>query len=313
MKKIITIVLVAVTLSISMFSISAFAAESSKIVYKNDFDGVGIDETMDYNPYGTPSIQEEKGNKYLKCEISDDDRIAFRINFGPDEQKNVDITLKMRMQGSSDKNHRMAVFFRSPTIPAFEAISYQLRLYELRSVLTFADIYDANNQTYTQIAEYSEKGNKSGLWHNVKISLRENRIVAYIDGNMVCDTTHDGYAALGGFGLCSYGMSFDVDDIVITRHYGTVLPEPTANEVPEWVGDPLDEEEPEFEDTGDERLNLVGAFNDDDDVDVKISNLSLNKYIVLATSVSAVLLLAGIIVFIILLVREKKKEVNIKF
>lgn len=253
MKKIKYIAVFAL-LFVMIFSVSLTAsANSSEVVYKNNFESGSLDDTFQITR-GDLKVVNEKGEKFLRC-THEANKIQFA--YGPEEQKNVDISFRLRATLFTNTNTAtISPFFRSPHIPAWDTISYQLQFNTFQTSLIYADRF-ADETTLTPIAYYTDSGISVGLWNNVQISTRGDRIIVYLNGDRIIETADSNYGEYGGFGFCSAMSSFDIDDIVITRHYGKNLPEPQANERPLWAGDISEKEEPDIPDTGVIRIDLT--------------------------------------------------------
>lgn len=254
MKKIKFIfLLVTVLLIVNTFSLSSFALPTNEIIYENNFENGLIDDSFVVN-YGNLSVVSEKSEKFLRCQ-HESNRIQFA--YGPTEQRNVDISFKLRVTTFVNASiATVSPFFRSPHIPAWDTIAYQLEFKSYTTSLMFADRF-ADENTLTTLAEYPDFGISVGLWNNVQISTRGERIIVYLNGTRIFETIDSNYGEYGGFGFAAKQASFDVDDIVIKRYYGENLPEPTANEKPLWMGDLAEEEEPDIPDTGVIRIDLT--------------------------------------------------------
>lgn len=231
----------------------ALAADAGKVIYENSFDSGVLDDTFKVTR-GTLSVAEEKGNPYLKV-AHQTNQVHFA--YGPTEQKDYDLTFRIRASLlTNEANATISPFFRSPHLPAWDTVSYQLQLKTFSASLIYADRF-ADDLTLSPLTEYDGFGISAGLWNNVKISTRGDRIIVYLNGDRVLETSDNKYGQTGGFGFTGRYASFDVDDIVITRYYGSTLPEPTPNEKPAWAGDISEKEEPDIPDTGVLRLDLT--------------------------------------------------------
>lgn len=282
------------------------SAASSKVIYENDFSGGDSDIDNTFDVYcGILTVVEEKGNKFLRC-TQESAKVHFA--YGPTEERNIDISLKIRATTINDNNNsRMEVMFRSPHIPAWETVCYSLQMKTYQSSLIFADRFaDANERL--PLLDSTDFRMKSGLWNNVQISTRGERIIIYVNGNLLFEYKDNQYAEEGGVGFSAASMSFDVDDIVITKHYGTSLPEPSANEKPEWAGDISEQEEPDIADTGVIRIDLTTLGQEKVAVNNAIHFINpfeLTVYTWIALAVALVCLF-GAVVGWLLLARYKK-------
>lgn len=288
----------------------ASAAGTGKVVYENDFSGTEIDETMWYLNTGTVAVTEEFGEKFLRCTPITSGARAVRINFGPQEAKNVDVSFKIRARANqTNTGAYLGIYFRSISIPANALFAYQLRLNATKTALVHVNNhYDTTTTTLTEDANTMVS---QGLWYNVKLCLRENRIVVYINGTKIMDLEDESNPAAGGFGLCGVRYTFDVDDLVMTQYSGKTLPEPEPNEVPVWVGAPGTDEEPEFADTGEERLNLFGTGGEKVSSAVSAvdpNKMTVNSYIAIGLIAALVLMAASTLIVALLLVKSKKRE-----
>lgn len=307
MKKIIkTITVVVISLSVLLLLTSPASAENGgRVVYENDFSNSTLDETMWYVKGGTAKVVSEYNEKFLRCTSIVGTSRKVEISFGPEEAKNVDISLRMRATDTNTNTAaRMGIYFRSATIPASENFAYQLRLNESgASIINYNLHFDTQSKI---LAEDFETKIRAGLWNNVKICLREERIVIYVNGNIICDFKDDIYTAEGGFGICGERYTFDVDDIVMVQYKDKNLPEPTPNDAPLWVGKLGTDEKLEKIDTGNERFNPLS------DTVEKVINIATNdngKLSVVGIIILSLLALVfiGVIVILILLIKENKK------
>ena len=152
------------------------------------------------------------------------------------------------------------------------------------------------------------KVKKAGLWYNMKVSLRKNRIVVFVNGVKFIDIEDDRSPDTGGFGVMGSGFEFDIDDIKITRYFGKSLPEPIPNDAPAWVGLEGTDEEEEFADTGEERMNLFGGVSEKIDTAVSAiapGSMTLGKWIAIGLLIIILLLISGIVVVVVLLKKCK--------
>ena len=235
------------------FPCSVSAAPQKEVVYENDFENGEIDDTFEVNR-GNLNVVSEKGEKFLRCS-HESNRIQFA--YGPTDQRNVDISFRLRATTIVNAtNATISPFFRSPHIPAWDTISYQLQFKTFQTSLMYADRFADENQLES-IGQYPDFGISIGLWNNVQISTRGERIIVYVNGDRILETVDNRYGEYGGFGFAGLQASFDIDDIVITRHYGKNSPEPAANERPLWMGDISEKEEPDIPDTGVIRIDLT--------------------------------------------------------
>ena len=288
--KVIFVAIICIVLSIGMFNVNA--ANVGTVLYQNDF-SKGIDSTMNYNAAGSCEITTLFGESFLRCTPLADGTRAFRINFGPEEAKNVDISFRIRSTSAqSNASAFYGLYFRCPSIPANFKFAYQLRLNSQKTSLICMDDYADTVQTV--LTEDANTTFTDCLWYNVKVSLRENRIAVFVNGNMVMDFEDDYYLPLGGFGLCSSRYTFDVDDIKIIGYKGK-LPEPTPNEAPIWVGEPFSDYKKDIPDSGKERLNLsnLGGEKGDGTTEVSVVNpneLTINSWIAISLIAALVIM-----------------------
>ncbi|MBO5200487.1 MAG: hypothetical protein J6B93_04320 [Clostridia bacterium] len=311
MRKTIKLLVLALTVFCIMAALplTASAADGGKVIYENHFEGTEIDETMWYNTSGTAEIAKEFGESYLRCRPKSN---VFKINFGPAEAENVDVEFKLRARANStNSSARLTVYFRSISIPANESFSYQLRFNGTK--LSLVHVNNHKNTTATTLTEDPNLTIKQGLWYNVKLSLRDHRIVVYVNGTKYVDMEDDTYPAMGGFGFSSNVYTMEVDDLVITQYNGSKLPEPTANEVPVWVGREGTDEEAEIYDTGEERLNFFGSTDEKKDTSVFARHpdaMTLGRWIAVAMAALTVLAAGATVWFFIIFKKSNKKEGN---
>lgn len=313
MRKIIklltaTLTIAALTCSLAL---SSSAASGGKVVYKNDFNSGGeLDDTMYYLQSGTCKITTEFGEQFLRCTPATSGTRRFGLNFGPAEAKNVDISFRVRARGTQTASGAfLGIYFRSFAIPSHALFSYQLKLNESKAALVHMNNhYDTTTTTVTEDPNYSIK---AGLWNNVKVCLREERIVVYFNGAKVMDVESDLNPVKGGFGICGIRYIFDVDDIVMTQYTGKTLPEPEPNDVPLWKGADGTDEEEDFADTGEERLNLFGTGGEAVDTTVSYvdpNKLTINSWIAIGLIIALVLMAASTLVVALLFVKSKKQD-----
>lgn len=252
--KIISVAVLCIVLCSAILPVSA--AQNPEIIYKNDFSN-GIDASMNYLKYGSYEVKTIQNETFLRCTPVSSGTRAFRLNFGPQEAKNVDITFRIRsVAKQSNTSAYYGLYFRSPSIPANAKHSYQLRLSAAKTSLFYFDGYA--DTTQVALNEDSMFKIKDCLWNNVKVSLRNSRIVVYVNGTQVFDIKDEYFPNLGGFGIMSVRYAFDIDDIVITQYDKKKLPEPTANTAPIWAGEADTDYKADILDSGQERLNLAG-------------------------------------------------------
>ena len=307
-KLLITLILV--LLMLVGFSLTASADNAGKVVYENNFSGDKPDDTMWYVNQGSVEIIEEFGDKFLRCYPLTSGTRACRVNFGPDEVQNVDITFKLRARATQTASDAYCgIYFRSISIPSNPLFAYQLRFSEKKtSLVHMNNHYDT---TTTTITEDVENIIKPGLWYNIKVALRGDRIVVYVNGKKIMDMDSDLYSQIGGAGICGVRYTFDMDDIVMTQYGGKKLPEPTPNEAPEWLGKEGTEEEEEIADTGNERLNLFGGTTEKVDTAVNFLDpaaWTVGKIIAVVMAGLTVMAAITTIVLLVLLLKKKNKK-----
>ena len=289
MKKLKTaLVLLLMVALLVVFPITANAASVSEKVYANDFVSGEIDDSFIVN-YGTLSVVKENDESFLRCSHQNN-RIQFA--YGPSEQRNVDISFRVRATNLSNaSNSTVSPFFRSPHIPAWDTISYQLQFKTYETAIIYADRF-ADDATLEPIASYPDFGISVGLWNNVQISTRGERIIVYVNGDRILETVDNRYGEYGGFGFTGLYSSFDIDDIVITRYYGNILPEPVENERPLWMGDISENEEKDIPDTGIIRIDLTNLGQNKQPVDNSViyidpTQITLYTWVALVLAVMA--------------------------
>lgn len=310
--KIITVL--AVCLIFATCSMTVFADNTGKVLYKNDF-SKGVDGTMDYLSAGTTSVETIFGETFMRCTPTTSGTRAFRINFGPEETENVDISFRIRSAvEATNSDAFFGVYFRSPSIPANAMFGYQLRFSSSKASLVIADRFGAS--ATTTLREEATAKVKSGLWYNVKICMRGTRIVIYVNGNKVFDYTDDYYPSDGSFGICGVRYIFDIDDISIIG-YGGKLPEPIPNEAPLWTGEPNSDYKVDVEDSGKERLNLAivgGEQGSTTKVVVNPNELTVNSWIAVGLIAALVLMAISTLIVsikLINLIKQNKSETPI--
>lgn len=312
--KLVTTAILALSLIFAL-SLTASAADNGNVIYENDFsDSDELDETMWYPSAGTQEIVEEYGEKFIRCYPLTSGTRASRINFGPNEAKNIDIDFRLRARDTQTASDAYCgLYFRSISIPSSPLFAYQLRFSATKAAI--AHVNNHYDTTTNVLIEDANTMLKPGLWYNIRVSLREKRIVVYVNGQKIIDIEDDSYPVYGGVGLCSVRYTFDVDDIVMVQYSGKKLPEPTANEVPIWVGAEGTTEDEEFIDSGEERLNLFGGTAEK--VSTLISGISPNaltvgKIIAICLLALVVLFAVATVIILILFVKKKKKTAPIE-
>ncbi len=308
MKRFIKIISVAVfcmVLCISMLPVSA--AQNGKVIYSNDFSN-GVDASMSYLNYGTYEVTTLYNETFLRCTPVTGGTRSFRLNFGPQEAKNVDISFRIRsIEEQTNSGAYYGIFFRSPSIPANAKWGYQLRFSPSKTSIVCFDGYADTQQT--PISEDPMTKIKDCLWHNVKVCLRNSRIVVYVNGIQVFDQLDDYFPALGGFGIMSVRSTFDIDDIVITQYDKKNLPEPTPNTAPIWVGAEDSDYKADIVDSGKERLDLsgIGGSNSSNNANTNgTGKMSGYIWLLIILIVLIVLLIGGIVFVSIMLSKNIK-------
>ncbi len=289
---------------------SANASDAGTIIYANDFSN-GMDDTMSYTAAGSTEVVTILGETFLRCKPLTSGTRAFRMNFGPEEVKNVDITFKIRSTAAvNNTSAHYGVFFRSPAIPAFAPFSYNFRLSASKTALVRYDNYADT----TQESIYEDAMIKANdcLWYNVKVCLRDNRMVVYLNGDKIVDCTDDYYPVRGGFGITSVRYTFDLDDLEILQYKSSKV-EPTPNLAPEWVGEPGTDYKTDIPDSGKERLNLLNIGGNKDNastaIDVlSLDELTLNKWIAIGLIVLPILLAVATLIMTLKLIALKKAD-----
>ncbi len=286
------------------FTVSTRAADAGKVIFETDFSADTLDESMWYVSGGTVELTDEYGERFLRCTSIVGGARQVEINFGPEEVENIDVTMRIRARETrSETNAAMGLHFRSTTIPASRNFAYQLGLSELNMSLNVM-----NNWYDTQTTPLADDFNvkvRAGLWNNLKLCLREDRIVVFVNGEMVCDIKDSTYPNEGSIGISGVRYTFDVDDIVMTQYSGSNLPEPTPNEAPIWVGELGTDEKQEIADTGQERVKLPGKGDGDE---IFAEGVNLNLIISISLLALAAILLAGSVIIGIMLVKKPRKE-----
>ncbi len=294
--KILSVAVFCLVLCLGMLPVSA--AENGTVVYKNDFSN-GVDASMNYLNYGKYEVMTLNNETFMRCTPETSGTRAFRLNFGPQEAKNVDISFRIRSaEPQTNSGAYYGIFFRSPSIPANAKWGYQLRFAPAKTSLVCFDAYADTQQT--PISEDPMTKIKDSLWYNVKVCLRNSRIVVYINGTQVFDFVDEYFPALGGFGIMSVRYIFDIDDLVITQYQGKKLPEPTANTAPIWVGAEDTDYKADVVDSGKERLNLagIGGSNSSGDVNTDDGGKGSSLIWLLIVLLIVILLLIAGIVFV---------------
>ena len=288
-----------------MLLVPASAADVGKVVYKNDFSSETLDETMWYKSGGNVAITKEYGEQFLRCKSVVGSARKVEVSFGPEELKNVDISFRVRAAATNTHTAaRMGIYFRSATIPASENFAYQFRLSEAKTtVVNVNSHFDTQTKT---LAEDFDATIRAGLWNNVKVCLREERIAIYVNGKLVCDFKDNIYPAEGGFGICGERYTFDVDDVVMTHYSGKKLPEPTANEAPIWMGRPGTDETAEIADTFKDRFNPLAEDNKVVNILTPNANGQIGA-LAIVIIVMLTLLFIGIVIILIILIKENRK------
>ncbi len=311
MKRFIKIISVAaVCLALVTSCFTASAANAGTVLYKNDFSN-GLDDTMDYKHSGTAEIITSFDETFMRCTPLTSGTRAFRFNFGPEETKNVDISFRVRSTGDQTNSGAFfGVYFRCPSIPANALYSYQLRLSGTKTSLALIDNY-ADTPT-TVLTEDAVTTFKTGLWYNIKICLRDTRIVVFVNGNKIMDYIDDYYLPDGSFGICGVRYIFDIDDLLITGYNGK-LPEPTPNDPPTWVGDPLGNYKEDILDSGQERVNLLAMGGEQGGGTTKVSvvnpnELTINSWIAVGLIAALVVMAASTLIVSIILIKLIKRN-----
>lgn len=305
--KLLTLLL-ALVVFFSTLPLTASAAASNKVVYKNDFESGKLDDSFVIQ-YGELNIAQENGGKYLQCSATSN-KILFA--YGPQEERDYDLSFRIRAATISGNTSRISALFRSPNIPAHNSVTYKVRFTSFQSSLVYADLF-ADENTLTSISDYDSFGLSIGLWNNVQISTRGERIIVYVNGDKLFDEVDSRYGENGGFGFYALGATIDVDDIVITRHYGKSLPEPVANERPSWAGEPGENEELDAPDTGLLRIDLTTLGQEKIPVNLAIDFIdpfTISKYTWIALGVAIIAAAGAIVGFVVL--RKKSKGGKLK-
>lgn len=305
--------IIAVALILCAFNITCFAESNGVVIYKNDFSAPELtDSTIDIGS-GTAEVISNANENFLRCSYPDSK--TFRMTIGPAEAQNLDISFKIRLINFMNKsNSRASFYFRSPTLPSWYTLAYQLQLWSFKTSIVCADFY-ADDNTLISLDDNDQITNNLGLWNNVKVSLRDTRIVVYINGNEAINLTDDTYPSKGGFGFTSYGVNFDLDDVEMIAYSGTA-PEPTANDIPIWAGNPLEDEEEDIADSGQERidiLNLGGETDNNKSSAINVVNpnkLTLNSYIAIGLIAALVLMAVSTIVTTLILIKQIRSNSN---
>ncbi len=313
MRKLIKLIATAIIVLTLVFSLSftASAADSGKVIYENDFSKSDkLDDTMWYSSAGTQEIIEEYGEKFIRCYPLTSGTRASRINFGPNEVKNVDIDFRLRARDTQTATDAYCgLYFRSISIPASPLFAYQLRFNKTKAAV--AHVNNHYDTTTNVLIEDANTMLKPGLWYNIRVSLREKRMVVYVNGQKIVDMEDDSYPVYGGVGLCGVRYTFDIDDILMVQYSGKKLPEPTANETPKWVGELGTQEEEEFVDSGEERLNLFGGTVEKVSTLIKgisPNALTVGKIIALCLLALVILFAVLTVVILVLFIKKKKKS-----
>ncbi len=297
--------LLALFMVFSALPLTTSAAASSEVVYKNNFESGKLDDSFVIE-YGNLQILQENDGKYLRCN-SDTSNNRIHFAYGPQEQRDFDLSFRIRATTMTNNNARISPFFRSPHIPAYNTVAYKVRFTSYQTSLVYADRF-ADGNTLTSIADYDNFGMSIGLWTNVQISTRGERIIVYVNGDKLFDQVDSNYGESGGFGFYSYFAAIDIDDIVITRHYGKSLPEPVANERPAWAGEPGENEELDAPDTGLLRIDLTTLGQEKKPVNLAINFIdpfTASAYTWIALAIAVIAAAGAIVGFVVL--RKKSK------
>ena len=218
------------------------ASGAGSVLYKNDFESGKLDEIFTATE-GTAQVIKEKGNSFMRL-TKNDDRDGYLYVAFEKEAKDFDYSFKVRITSfnNSPIYHWAGFVFKAPTLPPDNSVCYDLRLYKSSTQL-YKNNRFAEEPDPKMITENDKMELREGFWSNVQISTRGERIVVYVNGEMLIDVKDDFLTNRGGFGFYCWGTDYDIDDINISEYSSGSTEEPAANERPDWMGDGEEEDE----------------------------------------------------------------------
>ena len=245
MKKLLALVL-------CLMALCCFAlAEDAQPIYTEDFeDGVTdivLSETCE--PTCVAEILEEDGNKYLHCvtHTGDDVNGYVQVVFGPD-LRNFDYTVRVRPYIKNPDWNWMKVVTRAVGDNGghgYENEAYLFNIWEWRGVFAIKSTIHRMSEN-TALVENQDFWFDNGTWYTIKVEARENNIKVYVDGELCVEYTDEQDLRPSGiFGFASWGVNFDIDDVVIVSYDEPKVEEaPAAEEAPAEeaaiLSDPVD-------------------------------------------------------------------------
>lgn len=229
-------------LSMSLILPMAAAAENAgQVLYEQNFES-GKNEFINTNPEndGTSSIVEENGNKFLQLVTNNGDEANGYLHFwGPmaedgslalNMEGDWDYTLRVRPDYIKNPDHNWIKICTAAQDGKWENACYMFEMWQWRGKIAIKEndigLNDLNNPLVEGMENEGFEFN-DGIWYNVKMSRRANKISVYVNDKLCVYMTDEENRFQGGtIAFCSWGANFSVDDLKVVGYTGDG-PDPT--------------------------------------------------------------------------------------
>lgn len=293
---------------VAMLAMPTIAADTTgTVLYEEDFES-GTIAFMNQSPEndGTCSIVEENGNKFLQLVTNTFESENGYLHFwgpyaedGETLQLNMtgdwDYTLRVRPDYIKNPDHNWAKICVNAQDGLWENACYMFEMWQWRGKIAVKDNANGLNDLNNAFVEGMENENyefNDGIWYDLKISRRGNKISVYVNDILnVYMTDNDARWDGGTIVFCSWGANFSVDDLKVVGYEGDG-PDPTP------VVDNGD--------NGGDKDNTAGTTTGNDDV--AGDDAFVFPVIPVVIAVTAVILVGGAIVIVLVLQKQKNER-----
>lgn len=200
-------------------------AEDTTPIYTEDFeDGVhDIYVTENCAPECIAEVRtDDDGNSYLHCvtNTGEGENGYVQIAFGPN-LRNFDYTVRVRPYIKNGDYNWMKIVLRGldgHSGDGYENESYLFNIWEWRGCFVIKSTENRQSES-TILVENQDFWFDNDTWYTIRVEARETNIKVYVDGELCVEYTDEKDLRPDGiFGLCSWGVNFDVDDICIISY-----------------------------------------------------------------------------------------------
>ena len=209
---------------VCMMASVALAEEGGTVVYTEDFEGEECSVVLWDETTGTIEVvEDEDGNHVLMCvtNTGDDVNGYFHAIFGP-QVGDFDLTMRVRPDNIKNPDYNwMKICSRAYVAEGEdggENESYIFEIWDWRGAFSIKSTVNRRSET-KKLDENQDFWFINGEWYDVRIEARGSTLTVYVDDKeCVSLTDPDDLFMEGAFALCSWGVNFSVDDIVVTAY-----------------------------------------------------------------------------------------------